>query len=766
MNGRKVISLNCGWKFCDKDIQDAYKVEFDDSSWQNIDVPHDWAISRPFNRETPCGQSQGYFDRWGVGWYRRSFQTDMKDGAYILLFDGIYENSTVWVNGIKAGGRPYGYAGFYIDITKLVHKGVNKITVCVDNTQQPADRWYSGAGIYRNVKLIMTGSTHIAPWGVYITTPSVNADNANVHIETEVDGCINGTCIEASIKTKGKVISYGNSCINDGTAVIDMEISSPMLWKVDNPVLYTAVIDVYNNGILEDSEEVKFGIRKVTIDSKNGLVVNGKSIKLKGVNLHHDGGCIGAAVSAWTWERRLKALKSMGCNAIRTSHNMPSPELLDLCDRLGFLVIDEAFDKWHSGYYGRYFNEWWKYDLEFMLKRDRNHPCVIIWSVGNEVENQGEDCMIKVLSMLADFVHKHENSRPVTFAMNPHCAENQIPLSVEAKTELTMKMAEHVDLIGCNYHEQWYEAYHNANSNLVIVGTEAYPYYSGKGNDFAAFEPINPWFYVEKNNYVIGQFLWSGIDYLGEARPYPSKGWSSAPIDTCGVRKTRSWLTESLWSDKPMVHIAIFDDTMRSDMEQPHWSAPKMCSHWNFMHRIGEVLTIATFTNCDSVELIVNGRLYSQKRLMDFADRIIKWNVPYEPGTIEAIGYKNGKKLCNHILQTAGEPIKINLKADRSQICSDGCDVFYGDVEITDKDGNIYPYAENNITFEVYGPGRIIGVDNGDLCSDEPYTSNHRHAFRGRCCAVIRSDGEAGMICVRASAEGLLPAQVTVRTIK
>ncbi|MEG6611938.1 glycoside hydrolase family 2 TIM barrel-domain containing protein [Pseudoclostridium thermosuccinogenes] len=762
MEKRKIAKLNRGWLFIDRDVANAFENEHDDSNWYHVDIPHDWAISRPYKKDTPCGSSQGYFDRWGTGWYRKYVEFDEIPETCILVFDGIYENSTVWVNGTKAGGWGYGYSGFSLNITPHIKAGKNIIAVKVDNTRQPADRWYSGAGIYRGVRLIETGLSYIKPWGVYITTPSISETEAGVKVQVEVENANMESMVEVTVDINGKRVAQALANVHDNVAVLEIGVPDPVLWETENPVLYNATIKLYNGNTVCDEEQVRFGIREVTINAGEGLLINKKPVKLKGVNLHHDGGCLGAAVPVWAWKRRLLQLKSMGCNAIRTSHNIPAPELLDLCDEMGFLVIDEAFDKWKSGSYERYFEEWWNKDLEFMLRRDRNHPCVIIWSVGNEVENQGKEDMIVILRELTDFVRKYEPTRPVTFAMHPYHVPDQNHLPVEEKVKLTMEMAKYVDLIGCNYHEQWYEAYHKANPDIVIITTEAYPYYRGKGNDFAAFEPFNPWFDVEKNSYVIGEFIWAGIDYLGEARPYPSKGWSSCPIDTCGIRKTRSWLTQSLWTDEPMVHIAVMDDTMDSDMEQPHWSSPKMASHWNFKHRAGEVLNIATFTNCDAVELILNGRSYGQKQLRDFPNRIMTWHLPYEPGEIQAYGYKDGKKVCDHKLCTAGEPYKIDIQADRQQILADGSDIFYADVQIVDENGILYPHASNLVRFEVYGPGKIIGVDNGNLCSDEPYVSDRRHAFRGRCCAVIKSDGREGVIRVRAVAEGLKSAEATV----
>lgn len=762
MNKRKITSLNGEWLFIDQDVTAAFGKDYDDSGWYHVDVPHDWAISRPFNKDTPCGSSQGYFDRWGVGWYRKHIEFDEISETCILEFDGVYEDSTVWVNGIKVGGWAYGYSGFFLDITPYINVGRNVIAVRVDNTHKPADRWYSGAGIFREVRLRETSLSHIKPLGVYITTPSISETEANVKVQVEVENSNIESKVEVIVDKDNQRVAHGVSDVQDNIAEIDIVVSNPELWEVENPALYSATIILYNGDSVCDTEQVRFGIREVKINATDGLLINNKPLKLKGVNLHHDGGCLGAAAPAWAWKRRLLQLKSLGCNAIRTAHNIPATDLLDLCDEMGFVVIDEAFDKWRSGSYERYFESWWRKDLEFMLRRDRNHPSIIMWSVGNEVERQGEEDMIQILREMTDFVREYEPSRPVTFALHPYHIPEQINLSVEEKVKLTMKMAKYVDVLSCNYHEQWYEAYHKANPDLVIVGSETYGYYRGKDNDFAAFEPMNPWFDVEKNSYVIGQFIWAGVDYLGEARPYPNKGWASSLIDTTGIRKSRSWLTQSLWSEEPMVRITVMDDTLENPMEPAHWSSPKMASHWNFKHRIGEVLNISTFTNCDSVEIILNGRSYGQKRLSDFPNRIISWYLPYEPGIIQAIGYKDGEKVCNHELCTAGEPCKIDLQADRKEILADGSDIFYADVRITDENDILYPHASNQVRFEVYGPGKIIGVDNGNLNSDEPYVSDRRHAFRGRCCAVIKSDGREGVIRVRAVAEGLGSAEATI----
>ena len=516
--------------------------------------------------------------------------------------------------------------------------------------------------------------------------------------------------------------------------------------------------------ILKKGEEVcdeyktPFGIRRIRFDKDKGFVLNGKQIKMKGVCLHHDAGSLGAAVPERAYERRLEILKSIGCNAIRTSHNPPSPELLDLCDRMGFVVIDEAFDKWDAPY-GKWFDKWWRTDLNDMVSRDRNHPCVVMWSVGNEVSNQGKPIFIEQLKSLVQMTRDLDPTRPVTCALKPAKVTSR-----ESNAKTVTSIARMMDVLSCNYQEQWFEDYRKEYPEVVIVASESYPYYRGKNLDHKAFEPINPWLEAIEHDYVAGTFYWTGIDYLGEAEAgWPYHGWNCSLIDICGYVRPFANLHKSFWTKEPMVHIAVVDESL--DAPEPtkdHWGWPKMDSHWNLPQLTGKKVKVATFTNCSAVELLINGKSMGTKSLDDFPDKIITWTVPYEPGSIEARGIDQGQIHASHKLQTAGKPAQIRLMADRHQIRADGQDLCYVDVQITDKNGVIVPYAEHEIRFSVEGPGAIVGVDNGDLASMESYKAKKRKAFHGRAQIIIQAGRKPGTTTLNVQAQGLPEMQVIV----
>jgi beta-galactosidase len=444
-------------------------------------------------------------------------------------------------------------------------------------------------------------------------------------------------------------------------------------------------------------------------------------------------------------ERRLEVLKGMGCNAIRTAHNPPAPELLDLCDRMGFYVIDEAFDKWGGSRHETFFEDWER-GLRSMIQRDRNHPSVILWSVGNEVKQQGTPEGSKILKMLTEFAHQEDPSRKVTCGARP----NYVPDFVKA-----------TDIASLNYQEQWFEKYQKEIPDTIILSSESYAFYRGKGDTHKAFHPVNPWLDVPKNKYVVGSFVWTGIDYLGEGvAGWPFHGWNCSLIDTCGFRRPISYLHESFWSDKPMVHIAVLDDSL--DVEEPvkeHWGWPKMASHWTLPKLRGKTIQVSTFTNCDRVELLINGKSLGTKTLADFDDRMILWEVLYEPGTIEAIGMNDNERVCSYDLKTAGDAVAVAFSPSRSIIKADGRDLCHIEVSVTDANGIPVPSASHDIQFKVSGPGRIIGVDNGDLTSLESYRSTHRKMFHGKALVILQSTGKAGKIRLTGSTHGLTSAR-------
>lgn len=779
LQSRKIILFNKDWLFKKGNYAGAKTETFDDSQWRKLNVPHDWSVEESFDPDMEHGGSQAYLPRWDVAWYRKRFFVDSTDEGKMLYvqFDGIHNNSEVWINGHFVGKRPYGYVSFQYDITPYIRwNEENVLAVKVDNTVLPPDRWYSGSGIYRNVWLVCVDPLHVSAWGTFVTTPEISTESASVNVKTTLMN-------QYEDRKYCRVVTeiFDDNGVSKGTADAivtvpdrenltlsqDIYVSSPNLWSPDNPVMYCALTSVYCDERKIDDHITHFGIREVRLDKDTGLYLNGVNLKLKGVCLHHDLGCLGAAYHDREMERRLKILKEMGCNAIRLAHNPMSAELLDLCDQMGFLVIAEAFDKWKSRYYGELFDEWWERDLEAMLLRDRNHPSIFLWSVGNEVEDQGQPSMLEILDMLVKYCHEQDPTRPVTCALEPH----NWPLtlrhgSIEDKVQHTKNIAAKVDILGLNYQEQWYEAYRNAMPDTLIVGTETFPYFRGNGSLVKAYEPMNPWFDVANNDYVIGQFVWAGIDYLGESS-YPSKGWSSGLIDTCGFRKPISYLQQSLWSDKPIVQIAVFDDTMKPSHNPRwtmHWKSPKLVSHWTFPHFEEEIIRLVTFTNCESVELFVNDECIGEKHLSDFPNHMMEWYLPYIPGEIRAVGKNRGVIVSSHEMVTTANPYALSLQIDRTSIADDGHDIAHVEVTITDENGVVVPSAEHDITFELEGEGSIIGVDNGDLTSDEPYRGNKRKAYMGRCLVIVQSKGHGGVIRLTASSDGLKEDTVIIES--
>ncbi|MGF7030964.1 beta-galactosidase [Paenibacillus mucilaginosus] len=774
---RRVIPFDTDWLFTKGNYAGAKNPGFDDSRWRRLDVPHDWSIEEAFDPEMEHGSSHAYLPRWTVAWYRKKFTLDEADQArrIVIEFDGVHNNSEVWINGHYLGSRPYGYVPFQYDLTPYLHRdGENVLSVKVDNTVMPPDRWYSGSGIYRHVRLLSTDPVQVAQWGTYITTPQVSEASAKVVIRTnvrngyaEAKAC---TVTTEIVDADGAVVGRGESKAvvpggETAESAQEIRVETPKRWSPEQPSLYHAYTTVAVDGQVTDDYITPFGIREIRFDSREGFFLSGVGTKLKGVCIHHDLGCLGAAYNDRAMERRLAVLKEMGCNAVRFAHNPMAAELLDLCDRMGFLVVDEAFDKWKSLYYAELFDEWWQADLEAMLLRDRNHPSIFLWSVGNEVEQQGQDSMLEMLDLLVKHCHTVDPTRPVTCALEPH----NWPMSlrsgtVEEKVAHTRKLAERVDILGLNYQEQWYEQYREAMPDTLILGTETFPFYRGKGSRVKGYEPVNPWFDVVKHDYVIGQFVWAGIDYLGESA-YPSKGWSSGLIDTCGFRKPVSYLQESLWSEEPMVQIAVFDDTLEqghTPQWTKHWMSPPMASHWTFPHYEGRLLRLVTFTNCESVELVVGDESYEEKRLADHPDRLMVWHLPYAPGRVKAVGRIGGRIVCTHELVTAGEARQLTLQADRTRLAADGIDLAHVEVIVTDEQGVPVPGAKHAISFTLEGEGTILGVDNGDLNSDEPYKANARSAYHGRCLVVVQAGKQAGTLELTASAEGLEAAAVTI----
>ena len=815
-------AFDFGWKFLKGDASGAQQPGFADATWRSLDLPHDWSIEGPFDAKEPSG-GPGGFAPTGIGWYRKRFRLPASyTGRHVSIeLDGVYQNSEVWINGQYLGKRPFGYISFAYDLTKHLNSGgENVVAVKVDNSRQPNSRWYSGSGIYRHTWLVAVNPIHVARWGTYVTTPKVAKDGATVQIKTQMrnEGTVAMTCTLATaiLDRDGKVVLTAEASEELGAGgdyefVQHVAVEKPNLWSVAEPYLYKVQSTVRVGQQVVDQYETPLGIREAVFDADHGFLLNGDRVKINGVCLHHDACSVGSAVPERVWERRFEVLKGMGCNAIRTSHNPPAPEFLDLCDRMGLLVMNEAFDEWKAGKpqvtgngYSNYYDEWHERDVTDFVHRDRNHPSVALWSCGNEIGDQTTPRGVEILRDLIAIFHREDPTRPVTAGCDKIAAE-PTPTPVEFLSQL--------DVVGYNYADRWRdhkELYYSADKavhpNWRMIGTES----SGMGGmrgDYRGFVPAAPgqaamvvapalapgagrggaaglaggrgpgrggfrgldteelWKFVRSHDYVAGDFMWTGIDYLGEAGG-ASRGATSGVIDSCGFPKDGYYFYQSQWTEKPMLHLF---------------------PHWNWKGHEGQFLPVACYTNCDSVELFLNGKSVgvkgytfprygmsgrygqyapgTQGGIRTTSDLHLAWDVPFESGTLKAVGTKAGKVVTEVELSTTGDPAAIDLSVDRAAIQADRRDVSHVTVRVLDAQGRLHPDADNEVTFAIQGEGKLIGVDNGnmaDMASD--FKGKQRRASHGMCLAVVQSTASAGQIRVTATSPGLKPASVTITT--
>ncbi|MGB8481838.1 MAG: glycoside hydrolase family 2 TIM barrel-domain containing protein [Acidobacteriaceae bacterium] len=781
----RTSNFDDGWSFSKGDIPNAQSPLYTGGSWIPVGLPHDWSIAGPYSENAPCGGEGGYLPT-GTGWYRKEFRLPRSDAGRRLLlqFDGVYQCSDVWINGHHLGARPYGFITFFYDLSPHLHFGgePNVVAVRVDNSHQPNLRWYSGSGIYRHTWLINTGPVYIAQWGTGVTTPQVTQENATVEVSTRVRNertrsapCSlstvivdeNGATVQ-SAETQAELPAGG-----EHKFVQQIAVPQPKLWSTATPHLYSVRQTLRRQGAEVDAVETRFGIRSIEFDADKGFLLNGERVKLNGVCLHDDGGAVGTAVPARIWERRLTLLKEMGCNAIRTSHNPHAPEFLDLCDTMGFLVMGEAFDEWRErkapayGYH-LYFDEWSARDLTDMIARDRNHPSIVIWSAGNEVPDQDVPRGVETLRGLKTILHANDPSRLVTVACDQIAAEPHFALP---------QFLAELDVVGYNYAGRWRdrrETYYSIDRHNFpqrrFVGTEnaAMPsFYPGRSTSFFDARPVsNVRIEVEQlqrftqvYDYVSGDFLWTGVDYLGEAR-WPNKGSSSGVIDTCGFPKDGYFFYKSVWTKTPVLHLS---------------------PHWNWAGQEGEIIPVICFTNCDTVELFLNGKSLGvqgymfpefgmegkygnfpprDKVLQTTGDLHLAWYVPYQSGTLKAVGTKDGQVVLTVDQSTTGSPAAVRLTADRTRIDTRWDDLSHVAVEIVDQEGRVVPTAENEVVFQIRGSGRILGMDSGKTDSHESYQGNRRNVFMGR--ALVQSTGHPGEMRLTVSSSSLRGASVTV----
>lgn len=777
---RHETPLDASWRFHLGDTDRALDRDLDDSDWQDVRLPHDWAIECPTDPTIEQNRQQGFQRRAHVGWYRRRVSLNPVPGRrYLLRLDGAYRHAEVWVNGTSLGVRPSGYVTRIHDVTEHLRSDAEQL-ICVrcDNSGHDADRWYCGAGLYRRVWLTETRDVAVAPWGVWVTTPAVDEQEASIEAHVTVR---NSRDDRLAVRVGGEILNAtGEQCAilestdididanGEDTATLKASVVDPELWSPESPTLYTARVEVATAGVDTDALEQPFGIRWFSFAAERGLELNGKARTMKGVCLHHDLGCLGTAFFEAGWERRLRVLKELGFDAIRSSHNQPAPGLLDLCDRLGIMVIDEANDKWRSGCSGPYFEQWWQRDVDCLVLRDRNHPCVLVWSTGNEVENQGSEEMLRTSKMLADRIKELDPTRPTLVALRPFDDDRELwAKPVQAKVDIIRDVAETVDIVGLNYQDQWYDAIHEALPDRVFLATEAFHFYMHRDNASWAFHARNPQLEVARRPFVAGQFLWTGIEYLGEAgQGWPVRGWKGAPVDSAGFAKPRAWWHASMWREQPLVRIAVH--FREGDTWEPaDWSFPPLVEHWNLPLREREMVEVWVFSNGYSVELLMNEGTQGRRVMAECENRIAVFHVPYAKGKLVAVSRdEDDKELARHELATAGEPARLELAVDRAEIRADGQDLAHVTATIVDEHGVLVPHATDPIGVEVQGEARLIGMDNGDLLCHQPYACNRRNAHHGRCLAVLRAGNTPGPIVVTAVTPDLPVATLALESVR
>ena len=784
-------NFDADWKFHLGDIAGAQAPEYKDQYWRNLDLPHDWSIEGNFKPDNPSTNTGGALPG-GIGWYRKTFKaTDTKSKHFFIMFDGVYQNSTVWINGHYLGNRPYGYSSFQYDMTPYLKEGTNVIAVKVDNSLQPNSRWYSGSGIYRHVWLTTTSPIHVNQWGTFVTTPVVSEKHAQVNIETNIT---NEKAEKVAIKIISSIVDLNGNKITSQTRSQNIDskgqlkintilnVNNPLLWSIEKPTLYKLVSEIYQGKELKEKYFTTFGIRSIVFRSDSGLFINNQYVKVLGVCQHHDLGSIGAAMNTRALTRQLEILKSMGCNGIRTSHNPPAPDLLDLCDKMGFVVMDEAFDVWNLEKmkydYHIYFKEWHERDLADMVLRDRNHASVFLYSIGNEIaeKNHTKYGGAAIAKELDSIIKKYDRTRYTTSGFAGVWRAD------------TTFMTDKVDVIGINYTVERYPEEKAKHPNGFFIASETTSSLSSRGiYHFPADSPIvkspdlqsssfdnhstsydrpwtnitqTTWREIKNTPYVAGLFVWTGFDYYGEpAYAYPNISASYGIVDLCGFPKDVFYFYKSQWTKEPVLHLL------------PHWN-------W----QPGQLIDVVAYTNCDEVKLLLNDSLISSQSFANSSteyltsqwDKVISlgvdkrlslvWKIPFAPGILRAEGYKNGQLIATDKVITAGDPAKIELSADRSTITADGIDLSYIKVKITDRNGVMVPDADNLVHFSIEGVGKLVGVGNGNPISLESAKGSQRTAFSGLCQAVIQSTHKAGSIVLKASAIGLKEEKIIITT--
>ncbi len=815
---RQSLNADAQWKFIQDDVEGAEQPGLNDADWRTVDLPHDWSIESAPDPKNPTASGGGFFPA-GVGWYRRTFTppASWKGKQVRVEFDGVASNATVYLNGKALGVHPYAYTSFGFDLTPGLMLGeTNLLAVRVDNSQQPSSRWYMGAGIDRHVRVVVTEPVHVAPWGVFVSTPEATAASAKVMVRVKVENA-GSDAGDVTVKTKlygagDKVVSEGTSSLQvaagaGADAALEIAIVRPALWSPEKPVLYRAVTEIQKSGKTVDSVETTFGIRTLSWSVDKGLLLNGKSIKMAGGSVHHDNGPLGSAAFDRAEERKAELLKAAGFNAVRTAHNPPSPAFLDACDRVGLLVLDEPFDVWTRQKvkfdYAHLFNEWWERDVDSMVLRDRNHPSIIAWGIGNEIPEAWTPEGAPIAKKLAARVRALDTTRPLTEAFPG-----------ATYTPSTDAVMAQLDIAGYNYNLEQNSAKDHARvPSRIMMTTESMP--------AVAFKE---WKLVHEQPYILGEFVWTAMDYLGEsgigstttmapeqatqvtqatammssmmanmgadgkspfealaqpqeAKPnpmmslmFPGYPWHAAncgDIDLTGFRKPQSWYRDMVWNGGNRVYATVrVPEPEGKKIVAIGWSVYPTLPSWTWPGQEGKEMEVEVYAGTEKVRLYLNGKQVGEMPTGVEQERKATFKLPYAPGTLKAVGVNGGREVATSVLETTGEAAKLQLKADRSVLDADGQDLSYVVVEAVDAQGRLQPNATQEVEFTVSGPGTIAAVGNGDGMSTEAYQGSKRALFHGRAVAVVRSAEKAGAITLTAKAAGLTEGQVTVTAEK
>ncbi len=789
---REHLNIDFNWKFNLGDTPEAKQKDFDDSQWRKLNVPHDWSIEGEYSEDNPAGIAGGFLPT-GTGWYRKdlAYDNSWENNIVQLTFDGVYMNSEVWVNGNFLGKRPYGYSSFQYDITPYLEKGNNVIAVKVDNSLAPSGRWYTGSGIYRHVWLTKVAKQHVPYSGVFVRSENVSEQSANILITTEVANKDKNnqqlTVLSELVNKQGSIVASTRSNIalmagDTHSVKQNLSVENPQLWDTENPYLYSLKTSIIKNDKTIDIIETPTGIRSIEISVEKGFVLNGKPVELQGMSMHHDAGPVGAAVPDDVLRKRLVTLKEMGVNAIRTTHNPFAPEFYQMANEMGFMLMNEVFDGWwvaKAEYdYGLYFDEWWQTDLRDFIKRDRSHPSVVMWSIGNEVRGYKPAQQKQLL----EFINTLDTTRPVTQGSGYDGGQ--------------------LNIAGFNGHGEFknvIEKFHQENPTMPIIGTEMTHTIHTRGvfrsksgyrvRDFPApwetggnQDPKKKWNRIKSSVYKIedftekevfpefqsaygssydnsvvrmpikdeiklardlpyflGTFRWTAFDYIGESFGWPARTANFGIIDLAGFPKGPYYLYQSQWSKKPMVHL------------DPHWTHPG---------KEGVEIPVVVYTNQESAELFLNGKSLGEKKVNDKMELV--WLVPYSEGELSVVAKANGKDVIKKSVQSAKQAYSIKINADKYKVSANQTDVVHLELDVVDEHGVMVPSADNLLTISISGPGKLIGVENGDILDLNPHKVPTRKAFMGKALALVQSTDQKGPICVTVKSEGLIASQFII----